>query len=182
MLPKNLIITKCNNSHLILKTHIRHLFFSFSKFYFDLMRSCFTFTDIINLIKKNNRMKTFKKTILPILLATTWISVSEFARNEFLLKSYWTTHFEKLGLIFPSEPINGAMWGVWSLCFAIAIFVISKKFSLLQTTLLSWFVGFVLMWISSGNMGILPFGLLVYAIPLSFLEAFLASYIVKKLG
>jgi len=45
-------------------------------------------------------MKTFKKTILPILLASTWISVSEFARNEFLLKSYWTTHFEKLQLIF----------------------------------------------------------------------------------
>jgi hypothetical protein len=45
-------------------------------------------------------MKTFKKTILPILLATTWISVSEFARNEFLLKSFWTTHLEKLQLIF----------------------------------------------------------------------------------
>jgi len=173
---------KADQTHLFWFNFIQPSFFSFSKFNFDLMRSCFTFTDIINLIKKNNRMKTFKKTILPILLATTWISVSEFARNEFLLKSYWTTHFEKLGLIFPSEPINGAMWGVWSLCFAIAIFVISKKFSLLQTTLLTWFVGFVLMWISSGNMGILPFGLLVYAIPLSLLEAFLASYTVKKLG
>jgi len=173
---------KADQTHIFWFNFIQPSFFSFSKFNFDLMRSCFTFTDIINLIKKNNRMKTFKKTILPILLATTWISVSEFARNEFLLKSFWTTHFEKLGIVFPSEPINGAMWGVWSLCFAIAIFVISKKFSLLQTTLLSWFVGFVLMWISSVNMGILPFGLLVYAIPLSLLEAFLASYIVKKLG
>jgi len=127
-------------------------------------------------------MINFKKTILPVLAATTWISISEFARNEFLLKSYWTNHYEKLGLIFPSEPINGAMWGVWSLCFAIAIFIIAKKFSLLHTTLLSWFVGFVLMWISSGNMGVLPFGLLVYAVPLSLLEAFLASYIVKKVS
>jgi len=125
-------------------------------------------------------MNIFKKTILPILLATTWISISEFARNEFLLKSYWTNHYKKLGLVFPSEPINGAVWGIWSLCFAIAIFVIAKKFTLLQTTLLSWFVGFVLMWISSGNMGVLPFGILPFAIPLSFLEAFLASLIVKK--
>jgi len=125
-------------------------------------------------------MNIFKKTILPILLATTWISISEFARNEFLLKSYWTNHYEKLGLVFPSEPINGAVWGIWSLCFAIAVFIIAKKFSLLQTTLLSWFVGFVLMWISSGNMGVLPFGILPFAIPLSFLEAFLASLIVKK--
>ncbi len=125
-------------------------------------------------------MKVLKQTILPVLLATIWISISEFARNEFLLKSYWTDHYQTLGLVFPSEPINGAVWGLWSLCFAIAVFIIAKKFSLLQTTLLSWFVGFVLMWISSGNMGVLPFGILSFAIPLSFLEAFLASYIVKK--
>ena len=124
-------------------------------------------------------MKTLKNTILPVILATLWISISEFGRNEFLLKNYWTEHYQNLGLAFPSEPINGAVWGLWSLCFAIAIFIISKKFSLVQTTFLSWFIGFVLMWISSGNMGVLPFGLLIYAVPLSLLEAFLASYIIK---
>jgi hypothetical protein len=127
-------------------------------------------------------MKTVKQTILPILLATIWISISEFARNEFLLKSYWTDHYQSLGLVFPSEPVNGAVWGLWSLCYAIAVFIIAKKFSLLQTTLLSWFVAFVLMWISSGNMGVLPFGILPLAIPLSFLEAFLASFIIIKLS
>jgi len=127
-------------------------------------------------------MKIFKKTILPILLATTWISISEFARNESLLKNYWTEHYKSLGLVFPSEPVNGAVWGLWSLCFAITVFIIGKKFSLLQTTLLSWFAGFILMWISSGNLGVLPSGILVYAVPLSFLEAFLASYIVKKMS
>ena len=121
-----------------------------------------------------------KKTVLPILLATIWISISEFVRNEFILKSYWTGHYEKLGLAFPSDPINGAVWGLWSLCFAIAIFIISKKFSLLQTTFLSWFVGFVLMWIVVWNMDVLPSGLLVFAIPLSLFESFLASYIIKK--
>lgn len=129
-----------------------------------------------------NFMKVVKQIISPILLATIWISISEFFRNEFLLKSYWNEHYQKLGLEFPSDPINGAVWGIWSLCFAIAIFIIAKKFSLLQTTLISWFVGFVLMWISLGNMGVLPFGLLCYAVPLSFFEAFLASYIVKKLS
>ncbi|MBK9358801.1 MAG: hypothetical protein IPN08_15695 [Bacteroidales bacterium] len=126
-------------------------------------------------------MKAVKQTIIPIILATIWISISEFARNEFLLKSYWTDHYKSLGLVFPSEPVNGAVWGIWSLCFAIAVFIIAKKFSLLDTTLLSWFVGFVLMWISSGNMGVLPFGILSFAIPLSLLEAFLASLIIKKL-
>jgi hypothetical protein len=90
-------------------------------------------------------MESLKRTILPILFATIWISVSEFVRNEFLLKSFWTDHYESLGLVFPSEPVNGAIWGLWSLLFAIAIFIIAKKFTLVQTTLLSWFVGFVLM-------------------------------------
>ncbi|MBK7410041.1 MAG: hypothetical protein IPL49_20490 [Saprospirales bacterium] len=123
-------------------------------------------------------MSHLKKTVLPILLATIWISISEFVRNELLLKSYWTAHYEKLGLVFPSEPVNGAIWGLWSLLFAIAIFILSKKFSLIQTTLLSWYVGFVLMWVVIANMGVLPGGLLLAAVPLSLLEAFLASYIV----
>ena len=126
-------------------------------------------------------MKTLKTSILPILLATFWISISEFVRNEFLVKSYWTDHYSKLGLVFPSEPINGAVWGIWSLLFAIAIFILSKKFTLLQTTFLSWFVGFVFMWVVIGNLGVLPYGLLVYAIPLSLLESFIASLIIKKL-
>ena len=130
---------------------------------------------------ENDYMTIVKKTILPVFLATTWISISEFVRNEFLVKSYWTEHYENLGLVFPSEPINGAIWGFWSLCFAIAIFIVAKKFTLLQTTFLSWFVGFVLMWIVIWNMNVLPIGILLFAIPLSFLEAFLASLIIKKL-
>ena len=92
---------------------------------------------------------------MPILLATVWISLSEFVRNEVLLKSYWTGHYENLGIIFPSAPVNGAVWGLWSFLCAVAVFIISRKFNLIQTTLLSWFVAFVLMWVVIGNLGIL---------------------------
>jgi len=125
-------------------------------------------------------MKSFKQTILPILLATIWISVSEFVRNEYLVKSYWTNHYQHLGLIFPSEPINGAIWGLWSLLFAIAIYILAKKFTLLHTTFIAWFTGFALMWVVTGNLGVLPYGLLLYAIPLSVLESFIAAFIIKK--
>lgn len=131
---------------------------------------------------KSTAMHLLKKTILPVILATAWISISEFVRNEFLLKSYWTKHYEGLGLAFPSEPVNGAVWGLWSLLFAIAIFILAKKYSLLHTTLLSWFVGFVLMWVVTGNLGVLPYSILWYAVPLSLLEAFVASWIIKKLA
>ncbi|MCU0644925.1 MAG: hypothetical protein MUC94_11765 [bacterium] len=127
-------------------------------------------------------MISFKKTILPIFLATIWISLSEFVRNELLFKTYWIDYYQKLGLVFPSEPINGAMWGLWSLLFAIAIFIIAKKFSLIQTTLLAWLVGFILMWVVIGNLGVLPYGLLLFAIPLSLLESFIAAYIIKKIS
>lgn len=121
-----------------------------------------------------------KKTILPVLLATIWISVSEFVRNSFLLHSFWVDHYSGMNLVFPEQPANGAVWGLWSLCFATTIYVLSKKFSLLQTSILAWIIGFVLMWLVIGNMGVLPFGILPLAVPLSFLEAFLASFIIHK--
>ncbi|MCK9409778.1 MAG: hypothetical protein M0R68_11670 [Bacteroidetes bacterium] len=123
-----------------------------------------------------------KKIISPILAATVWISISEFVRNEFIVKSYWTEHYAQRGLLFPSEPINGAVWGLWSLLFAIAVFIVNKKFSLLHTFLFSWFIGFLLMWVVIGNLGVLPFGILPYAIPLSLLEVFGATWITKTLS
>ena len=127
-------------------------------------------------------MNIFKKAILPIILATVWISISEFVRNELIVKSYWVNHYGNLGLIFPDAPVNGAVWGIWSLLFAVSVYIISRKFSLLQTTFLSWFVGFVLMWVVVGNMGVLPFGILYFAIPLSILESFIAAFIIIKLS
>ncbi len=127
-------------------------------------------------------MKFIKKTILPILLATIWISISEFVRNEFIVISFWTKHYQGLGLKFPSEPINGAVWGIWSLLFAVAIFIMAKKFTMIQTTFLSWFVAFVLMWVVIGNLGVLPYGLLWYGVPLSILESYIATWIIKKLS
>ena len=120
------------------------------------------------------------KRISPVLLATVWISISEFFRNEFLVKQQWVEHYKHMGLQFPSSPVNGAVWGLWSLLFAVAIAILSKKFTFLQTAFLAWFVGFVLMWVTIGNLGVLPYGILVYAIPLSLLESFVAVWIVKK--
>jgi len=45
-----------------------------------------------------------------------------------------------------------------------------------------WFAGFILMWLVSWNLNVLPTAILPFAIPLSLLEAFLASFIVKKLN
>jgi hypothetical protein len=123
-----------------------------------------------------------KKNILPFLAAGTWISISEFIRNEFLLKTYWQTHYESMGLNFPGEPINGAVWGIWAMVYAVVIFILSKRFKLMENFVLSWVIGFVMMWLVIGNLGVLPFGILYLAIPLSLLESYVACLIIKKLS
>ena len=123
-----------------------------------------------------------KKAFLSIFISTIWISISEFLRNTLIVHRYWISHYHKFGLEFPELPINGAVWGLWALCFSISIYIIAKKFSMLETTLLSWFVGFVLMWIVIWNLRVLPLEILIVAIPLSFLETLLASYIIKKIN
>lgn len=127
-------------------------------------------------------MKSFNKSVLPILAATAWISISEFVRNEFLFKSFWVDHYRDLGLVFPSDPVNGTVWGIWSLVFATAIYIISRRFSLLETWLLSYVMGYILMWLVVWNLNVFPIRLLIFALPLSLLEAYLAAWIILKLS
>lgn len=125
-------------------------------------------------------MKKKKLKILSVILAGLWITISEFVRNEFLLKSYWTDHYNQLGLKFETLPINGVLWMVWSFVFAFFMYKLLKKFSLKETLCISWIGIFVLMWISSFNLQTLPLKLLYFAIPLSVLEVFVAGFIIQK--
>lgn len=120
------------------------------------------------------------KRILPLIAAAVWISLSEFVRNEFLLKTYWTDHYQRLGLVFPDGPANGAVWGLWSLMYAGVIAALAEKYTLTQTILLAWIIGFAMMWVVIGNLGVLPFGILPYALPLSLLEAAVAAFIIVR--
>lgn len=127
-------------------------------------------------------MKWLKVNVLPVAVATIWITISEFLRNQVLLKYFWTGHYGRIGLIFPSEPVNGALWVFWSLLFAISIFIMLKKFTVIQTTLLAWLTGFAMMWVVTYNLGVLPTGIFYLAVPLSFLEAVIAALILRKMG
>ncbi len=122
------------------------------------------------------------KSFLAILITGIWVNISEFFRNELLFKSYWLEHYQSLGLTFPSQPINGALWGVWGFVFAWMIYMLSRRFSLLNTMIIGWVMGFVLMWITLWNLGVLPGSLLVYAVPLSLLEVSAAAYLCKRLA
>ena len=136
------------------------------------------------ILKKNTGviMNLQFRNIIAVILTGIWVNASEFFRNEVLLKTYWINHYRSLGMTFPSEPLNGMIWVAWGFLFAIAIYVISRKFNLIQTTLVSWFMAFVLMWIVTWNLNVLPSAILIYAVPLSLLEAFIGSYICIKMS
>jgi hypothetical protein len=127
-------------------------------------------------------MNLQSRSIIAVMLTGIWVNVSEFVRNEILLKTYWVDHYQSLGMTFPSEPKNAMIWVAWGFLFAIAIYLISRKFNLIHTALISWFTAFVLMWIVTLNLNILPSDILIYAIPLSLLEAFIGSYICIKIS
>jgi len=127
-------------------------------------------------------MVFWKRKVLPIAAAGLWIALSEFLRNELLFKAYWVDHYMRLNLVFPSGSVNGAVWGIWSLLLAGGLFVLMRRFSLVESGLTAWMFGFVLMWLVIGNLGVLPFGILVWAVPLSLVEVFLAAWIIQRLS
>ena len=121
-----------------------------------------------------------KKTIIPIIVAGIWITVSEFVRNEFLFKGYWIDFFASLGLRFETLPVNGILWMVWSFILAYVIYMLMQKFSFWETVCLAWLTSFVMMWIALYNLQVLPLGLLIVAVPLSLLEVAVAGLLIKK--
>lgn len=132
-------------------------------------------------MKQVPSLKIIARPFVIVLVTMIWISASEFFRNQVLLKDHWISHFEKLGLTFPQATINGMVWGVWSLAYALLINLLAKRMSFKETFFTAWIAGFVLMWLVIGNLSVLPIKILWLAIPLSILETFIATWITSKL-
>ncbi len=126
-------------------------------------------------------MKIIKQIILPIFITGIWINISETIRWLPLIEPYWLKKYEQLGIVFPKEDINLVVWIIWGFVYATIIFILSRKFTLLQTTFYSWLAVFVMTWIVLWNIGILPTEMLIYNVPLSFLETLIAAFICQKL-
>jgi len=130
---------------------------------------------------KENIMKHFKKTILPILLIGIWLNVSITIGWILILEGYWIEKFQSLNLVFPTGLINNITWMIWGFMLATIIFIFSKKFSTLQTTFLAWFVAFVMMWTIVWNVGVLPTRMLLFNIPFTLIVTYIGALICKKL-
>ena len=127
-------------------------------------------------------MTYFEKTILPIILIGLWINISITIGWMLILEGYWIEKYQSLNLVFPTGLINNITWMIWGFMLATIIFIISKKFSLWQTTFLAWFVAFIMMWVIVWNVGILPTGMLLFNIPNTLFITFIGALICKRVA
>jgi hypothetical protein len=122
-----------------------------------------------------------KNSFFSIALTGIWITISEFLRNEILLKDYWANHYDSLGLKFETLPVNGLLWTIWSFLFAFLIHSLLRKFSRIETLYIAWIFAFLMMWITIFNLQILPLKILLFAVPLSVFEIWVSIVLVEKL-
>ena len=125
-------------------------------------------------------MTYFKKTILPILLTGIWLNIAITAGWKLILEGYWIEKYQSLNLVFPTGLINNITWMIWGFMLATIIFILSKKYSPLQTTLVSWFAGFAMLWVIVWNIGVLPTGMLLFNIPNTLIVTYIGAWICKK--
>ena len=122
-----------------------------------------------------------KRFWLAVVASGAWMNLSEFIRNEFVIKHVWVKGFEELGLSLPSAPVNGLVWVLWAFIFCAVLAWLSTKFDVLKSTIICWVTGFGLLWIAMWNIGILPKGLLYWAVPWSFVEVYVAAFIYTRI-
>ena len=86
-------------------------------------------------------------------------------------------HFKAANLVLPNEPINNILWIIWGIIIAVMIFIVSKKFKVLQTTFIVWITVYVMHWIALWNMAVLPINILWLAVPLTFINVLVGAII-----
>jgi hypothetical protein len=135
-------------------------------------------------VKSQQQGETMTNKVKPVwqvLLLALWINLSETVRWILYSKPKFEALYRSMGLELPDKPINGILWMIWGVMIAFLVFILSQKFTLLQTTIITWLAVFVMIWIALWNYAILPLDILLIAAPLSLLEILIAALISKKL-
>ena len=122
-----------------------------------------------------------KRFWIAVVASGMWMNLSEFIRNEFVIKHVWIKGFEEIGLSFPSAPVNGLVWVIWTFIFCAVLTTLNMRFNALRSTIICWVTGFGLLWIAMWNIGILPKGILYWAVPWSFVEVYVAAFICNRI-
>lgn len=124
-------------------------------------------------------MKKYQKTIWQIFLVSIWINIFETLRWILFAKPDIEVYFKSNNFLLPNESLNNILWLVWGVIIAVMIFIISKRYKVLQTTFIIWITVYVMHWIALWNMAVLPIKILFLAIPLTFINVLVGVLISK---
>jgi hypothetical protein len=125
-------------------------------------------------------MSNFKKAFWQVLLVSLWVNIFETLRWMLFAKPDIDIHFKAANLVLPNEPVNNILWLIWGIIIAVMIFIISKKFKVLQTTFIVWIIVYVMHWIALWNMAVLPINVLWLAVPLNFINVLVGALICNR--
>jgi hypothetical protein len=70
--------------------------------------------------------------------------------------------------------------GCLGFLLAYVLYELLQKFSLKKSIIFTWIPSFLMMWIVIFNLQTLPLDILIFAVPLSLLEIFIAGIIINK--
>lgn len=134
------------------------------------------------------RLKQF---IIVVLITSIWVNASEVFRYFLfvmpMMKDYWKGASQGIAEM---DMIIFSIWGLWdTLLTVVLVFIVwlyaqvfgkSTRSIILASTLV-WTAVFVIFWVASSNMGLSDWGILLVALPLSWIEMVVGGWISSKL-
>ena len=124
-------------------------------------------------------MKYYKKAIWQVIILSIWINVAETIRWIVFAKPYFISQYQKMNIEPPSGPLYLIIWFAWGVLLALLIYIISRKFSLIETTIIIWLSVYSGIWIMLFNLSLVTFPILFTIAAFCFIEIFVGSLISK---
>jgi hypothetical protein len=124
-------------------------------------------------------MKNHIKMIWLVIIISIWINAAETIRWILFAKPYFIKHFQDRNIEPPGGPLYLIIWFLWGILISVIIFNISKKFSLLNSTLIIWFAVFSGIWIMLLNLKVITIPILLILMSICFIEILIGVLISK---
>lgn len=124
-------------------------------------------------------MKNYIKTIWLVIIISIWINAAETIRWILFAKPYFLKYFQNRNIEPPGGLLYLIIWLVWGILISVIIFNISKKFSLLKSTLIIWFAVFSGIWIMLFNLKVITIPVLLILMSFCFIEILIGVLISK---
>ena len=124
-------------------------------------------------------MKAYNKAIWQVIILSIWINIAETIRWIVFAKPYFVSHYQKMNMEPPSGPLYLIIWFVWGVLLALLIYIISRKFSFIETTIIVWLSVYSGIWIMLFNQSLVTFPILLTIATFCLIEIFIGTLISK---